>query len=213
MALYPGGLIPWIEQRFLDVDGNPLSGGFVYSYVAGTDTPQDTFTSADLDPLSINLNPIQLDSNGRPPTDIFLSPVGYKFVVTDVDAVEQYTIDLVEDVGQVFAANFGNLLSEGGKDVVSGYIVLTTDRLITVDSTGGADPCIITLLPAPSATQPLTIKNLGTVDLSVTPDGSDTIDGINAAFTVTGASSPTFPTITLVSDAVSSYYIVSSHGL
>jgi len=213
MALYPGSLIPWIEQRFLDDDGNPLAGGFLFTYVAGTSTPQDTFSTADLDPLSVNTNPIELDNNGRPPTDIFLSPVGYKFVLQNSLSVEQYSIDLVEDVGQVFAANFGTIMAEGGKDVTDGYIVLTTDRLITVDSTGGASPCVINLLPASSAAQQLTIKNMGTEALSITPDGADTIDGLNAVYTVPAASSPNFPAITLVSDAVSDYFIVSSHGL
>jgi len=59
----------------------------------------------------------------------------------------------------------------------------------------------------------LTIKNMGTEALSITPDGADTIDGLNAVYTVPAASSPNFPAITLVSDAVSDYFIVSSHGL
>jgi hypothetical protein len=211
MALYPAGLIPWIEMRFLDADGAPLAGGFVSSFAAGTTTPLATYTDVD---LTVE-NPviIELDANGRPPDPIYLQPTGYKFVVTDADSVEQYTIDDVEDVGQVFSETFGVVLSEGGKEVVSGYTVLSTDRFVTVDSTGGASPCVINLLAAADATQPVAIKNMGTVALAVTPNGADTIEGIASAFAVAAAATPNFPTIELVPDGVSAWLIRSSHGL
>lgn len=49
--------------QFLDDNGNPLSGGKLYSYEAGTTTPKATFTTA---AGSVeNANPIILDSAGR----------------------------------------------------------------------------------------------------------------------------------------------------
>jgi hypothetical protein len=217
MALFPGALLPWVQLQFCDDNGDPVFNGKLYSYTAGTTTPQDTFASSDLDPISVNANPIELDSNGRPPDPIYLSPTGYKFKLTatvdNVDDVELWTFDDVEDVGQTFASTFGNVQAEGGTDVVSGYDVLTTDRLVTVDSTGGANPCIINLLPAADATQLLTIKNMGTVALAITPDGTETIDSVNAAYAVAAASSPNFPSVMLVSNGVSAYFIIGSHGL
>ncbi len=64
--------------QFFDHNGDPLAGGFVYSYTAGSDTPQDTWTTSDLDVA--NENPIELDSAGR--AVIYLSPTpAYKFIV------------------------------------------------------------------------------------------------------------------------------------
>jgi hypothetical protein len=115
-------------------------------------------------------------------------------------------------VGAVAAAGFGTAMTAGGKDVTSGYTVLTTDRLVTVASTGGADPCIINLPPCSDATQPVAIKNTGTIALSVVPNGSDSLEGAAATFTVAAASGTTRPTIWLAPDSVSAWHILASHG-
>jgi hypothetical protein len=112
----------------------------------------------------------------------------------------------------VAAAGFGTALTAGGKDVTSGYTVLATDRLVTVASTGGANPCVLNLLPASDATQPVTIKNTGTIALSVVPNGSDTLEGLNAAYTVAAASGALRPSIFIAPDGVSAWHIIASHG-
>jgi hypothetical protein len=210
MAVFAGQLVPWIELRFLDLNGEPLAGGFVHSYVAGTSTPQDTYTDADL--LIANTNPIELDANGRCDA-FFLAAAGYKFIVTDVNAVAQYTIDQVQNVGQVFAATLGTVLSDGSKNVTSGYAVLTTDHLVTVDSTGGPNPCVINLPQVSTASQPVSIKNLGTVALSIAPYAGDTIEGLAAAYSVAAAVSPAFPTVVMVPDGTNGWFIYASHAL
>ena len=74
-------------QQFFDDNGTPLAGGKLYSYVAGTTTPQVAYTSASgVTPLS---NPIILNSAGRVATgEIWLTTGNnYKFVLktsTDV---------------------------------------------------------------------------------------------------------------------------------
>jgi hypothetical protein len=51
------------SQQFFDSDGNPLSGGLIYTYLAGTSTPSPTYSDSD---LSIpNEIPLELDSAGR----------------------------------------------------------------------------------------------------------------------------------------------------
>ena len=211
-VLFPGSLLPWVQAQFCDSEGHPLVGGQLWSYEAGTDTPRATYSDADL--LTPNTNPLILDAAGRPETGaIFIEPGGYKFVLLDEDDDEIWTIDDVEDVGATFAAQFGLAMSEGGKNVTSGYTVLDTDRFVTVDSTGGPDPCVINLLPAADATQPVTIKNYGTVDLAITPDGADTIEGVPSLIEWPGSVTPgIFPTLTLVSNGVSGWLIQSSHG-
>ena len=62
--------------------GVVLAGGKIYTYVAGSTTAADTWTTA---AASVkNSNPITLDSAGRTPQEIWLlGGVLYKFVVTD----------------------------------------------------------------------------------------------------------------------------------
>lgn len=212
MTTYAGTIIPWVEMRFIDATGAPLVGAKLYSYTAGTSSALPTYSDVDLDVE--NANPIVTDADGRPTSGaIYLAPAGYKFKLTDADDVELWTRDNVADVGAIFANNFGLEQEAGGKDVTSGYEVLNTDRLVTVDSTGGADPCLINMISATLSQQQVTIKNLGTVALAVTPNGAETIDGVAAAFTVPAAATPTFPAIVLVPDGVSNWWIVGSHGL
>jgi hypothetical protein len=72
--------------QFLDNSGNPLSGGKVYTYAAGTTTPQVTFTSRT--GLTSNANPIILDSAGRTPEQIWSTEgLLYKYVVETATGV------------------------------------------------------------------------------------------------------------------------------
>lgn len=60
----------------------PLSGGFIYTYAAGTTTPQATYTSSS--GSVANSNPIVLNADGRPPSEIWLTGgLTYKFVLYD----------------------------------------------------------------------------------------------------------------------------------
>ena len=70
-------------QQFFDDNGNPLSGGKLYSYLAGTNTPQATYTTST--GSIAHANPIILNSAGRVATgEIWLtSGVSYKFVLKD----------------------------------------------------------------------------------------------------------------------------------
>jgi hypothetical protein len=205
----PAGLLPWVKPQFTDAAGHPVASGKLYSFVTRTATPQPTYSDAAL--TVANANPTLLNGAGESPTSIYLRPTGYTFRLDDVNDVPLWTVDDVLDVGAVAAATFGVALTAGGKAVVSGYTVLATDRLITVASTGGPTPCVINLPAAASATQPLVIKNMGTINLSVVPNGSDVIDSLNAAFAVPAAASPLFSTIWLAPDGVSAWYILASH--
>ena len=201
------GLLQWIERRFLDSDGHPLSGGFLYSFVAGTSTPLDSY--ADSDGVSANDNPMELDIDGRAPNDIYVLPTGYKWEVRNSANVLQYTYDDVSTPGDVFAANMGTILYAGGKDVDSGYEQVATDRTITTNEADATDPFVLQLLPAADCTMDLTIVHFGSGDLSITPDGADTINGVAAAYVVTAGTTPDFPAITLRSDNVSGWLVIS----
>jgi hypothetical protein len=65
-----------------DTNGVPLNGGFIYSYQAGSSTPQPTYTT--IAGSVTNSNPIQLGVDGRPPQEIWLDvTLSYKFLLTD----------------------------------------------------------------------------------------------------------------------------------
>lgn len=72
--------------QFFDDNGVPLSGGLLYSYLAGTTTAAATFTSST--GLSAHSNPIVLDAAGRVPEEIWLTAdTLYKFVLEDANNV------------------------------------------------------------------------------------------------------------------------------
>lgn len=68
--------------QFLTAGGLILSGGLLWTYAAGTSTPQTTYTTSAGNVA--NPNPIVLGPDGRPPGEIWLSiGVDYKFVLLD----------------------------------------------------------------------------------------------------------------------------------
>lgn len=66
------------RPQFFDGNGNPLSGGKLFFYAAGSSTKQSTFTTSA--GLVANSNPVVLDSTGRPPAEIWLT-VGQSYKV------------------------------------------------------------------------------------------------------------------------------------
>jgi hypothetical protein len=70
-----------VAAQFFDNNGNPLTGGKIYTYAAGTTTPQVTYTSSS--GATAHTNPIVLDAAGRVPSgEIWLTvSVTYKFVL------------------------------------------------------------------------------------------------------------------------------------
>lgn len=83
-------LIPVIKYRAFDGNGDPLVGGLLYTYVAGTSTPIATYSDPGVTP---NTNPVVLDANGE--ADVWLADGVYKFVLKDADGVTQWTVDNV----------------------------------------------------------------------------------------------------------------------
>jgi len=84
-------LTPQPKMQFTTAAGVPLSGGKVYTYVAGTTTPQATFT--DYTGATPNTNPVILNSRGE--ANIWLGGALYKFRLTDANDVEIWTVDYI----------------------------------------------------------------------------------------------------------------------
>jgi len=70
-----------VAAQFFNNSGVILSGGKIYTYAAGTTTPQVTYTSTS--GVTAHTNPIILDSAGRVPSgEIWLTnSLVYKFVI------------------------------------------------------------------------------------------------------------------------------------
>lgn len=94
--------------QFFDNNGDPLSGGKLYTYAAGTTTPQTTYTNS-LGTIA-HANPIVLDAAGRVPgsSEIWLDFAPYKFVLKDSNDVTLGTWDNISGIGaaETVAQNF-----------------------------------------------------------------------------------------------------------
>ena len=84
--------------QFFNDNGSPLSGGLLFTYRAGTTTPQTTYT--DSSGTVANPNPIVLDSAGRISQEIWLnSAYTYKFVLKTPASVPIWTKDNIPGYG------------------------------------------------------------------------------------------------------------------
>ena len=132
-----------------DANGDPLSGGKVYFYEAGTSTLKTTY--ADIDGDTVNSNPVILDSRGE--ADIFLSPGAYKILVTDSSDVpiftrDDYYVDAEVVMGGVYRVRPGTGITVNNADLQlpiissSGVLGVTQGTGIAVDNTDPQNPVI-----------------------------------------------------------------------
>lgn len=116
-------LSPAPKLQFFDSNGNPLVGGKLYSYAAGTSTPQATY--ANYNGSTTNTNPVILDSRGE--ANVWLSSSYYKLKLTDSNGVEIWTVDNVggyatmADVETLINNIYTALAASGGSNLI-GFI-------------------------------------------------------------------------------------------
>jgi hypothetical protein len=92
-----------VAAQFFTNTGAVLTGGKLYTYAAGTTTPQTTFTSSNGG--TAWTNPIVLDAAGRVPSggEIWLTDgINYKFVLKDSNDVLIATYDNVSGINSNF---------------------------------------------------------------------------------------------------------------
>ena len=114
---------PTAKAQFIDAAGIPLAGGFVYTYAAGTTTPQATYT--DSTGATANSNPIVLDARGE--ANIWLGSATYKFKLTDSNNTEIWTVDNI------------SAPTSGLSPVLSGNVTIdsnTAGTALTITQTG-----------------------------------------------------------------------------
>lgn len=96
-----GTIAPFPLHQFFDASGDPLNGAKLFCYAAGTTTKENVYQDVSLSVA--HTNPIVLNSAGRPPAAIYLSPTSYKFVLapsndTDPPTSPLWTVDNVPAV-------------------------------------------------------------------------------------------------------------------
>lgn len=87
-------LSPAPKLQFFGTDGNPLAGGKLYTYAAGTTTPLSTYY--DSTGTATNSNPIILDSRGE--ANVWLDSAAYKFVLKTASDTLIWTVDNITSV-------------------------------------------------------------------------------------------------------------------
>ena len=122
--------------QLFDSNGDPLTGGKIYTYAAGSTTPAPTYTGPT--GAAFNSNPIILDAAGRPPNEIWLS-VGYslKFVLKDANDVLIKTYENIPTLPQPPIVNDSSSISYNAGFVVDAgsFTVGVTYLINTVGST------------------------------------------------------------------------------
>jgi len=128
----------------MEVDGDPISGGLIYTYEAGTTTAKTCWT--DRDKTTPETNPVVLDSEGRSTT--FCDGV-YKMVVKESDGTTVVTMDGIsygETGTQTTNLSDYASLSEAIADIGGTKTVLFIDTTDTLNENVTV-PSNVTLMP------------------------------------------------------------------
>ena len=126
------------HQNFVDASGLPCAGCFLFSYQAGTTTPQPTYT--DSSGTVQNTNPIILDAAGG--ANIWMGATPYKFVLEDASGTTLWTVDNVPGAGSLGSCTSPNAIQAANSTGTG----VTCDALITINTSahtinvGGALP-------------------------------------------------------------------------
>ena len=166
-------LSPPAKAQFLDAAGQPLVGGKVYTYAAGTTTPLATYTTAAGG--TANTNPVILNSRGE--ADIWYTPgLSYKVVLQDALGSTIWTVDNIPTTGSMAAQNSDNVSITGG--TISGVT-------LSSNTTGTASNVTGTVAVANGGTGSTT-ASLARTALGAAASGANTdITALNQSATVT----------------------------
>lgn len=104
---FAAGTIAFSLSQQLDSLGNPLNGGKLYFFQAGTTTPQSAYSDSGLT-LALP-NPITLDSAGRVP-QFFLADGTIKIRLTNAAGVTQVAADGVMVIGASSGSGSGSVV-------------------------------------------------------------------------------------------------------
>lgn len=180
--------------QFFDSDGVPLSGGELYTYAAGTTTPQTTYTSST--GLTANTNPIGLNSAGRisGSNEVWLtSTLIYKFILKTSTGVEVFSAD---DISGMPGLGSPLTVAAGG----TGRITATAYAVVCGGTTS-TNP-LQSIAALGSSGQMLTSNGASALPTMTTPLSSVDVSGGTTGLTTSGGPLTTAGTITLAGTLV-----------
>jgi hypothetical protein len=125
-------LAPTPVFKAFDNNGNPLAGGLLYSYIAGTTTPQATYPSSS--EVTPNTNPIVLNSRGE--CALWLDPtLSYKLNLTDASGnqIPGWPVDNVQGFSVMLGTYLPTALTQA---IIGGVLYPQT----TQEKTAGVTP-------------------------------------------------------------------------
>lgn len=196
--------------QFFDGAGVPLAGGKIFTYTAGTTTPEATYTS--ISGATAHTNPIVLNSEGRVPAEIWLTEsVSYKFVLTTATNVQIGTYDDISGVNDLTVSGISWANVSGTPTTLAGYGITDALSSATAASTYApiASPTFTgtALIPdnAPTNTNypigyreaPLNSKTAGYTLLASDAGKTILMNGSSVTLTIPANASVPFPTGTV----------------
>jgi hypothetical protein len=168
--------------QFFTILGQPLAGGKIYTYQAGSSTPLATYT--DNTGATANANPIVLGTDGRPSSEIWLTyGYNYKFILKTADDTTIQTYDNLYGIigvqpttGATIPAGLISMWSGSIGSIPSGWYLCDgsngtpnlTDRFIigagstyAVNGTGGISSVTLVTANMPAHTHTATVTDPG----------------------------------------------------
>lgn len=155
-----GVLAPYGKVQYFDDNGDPLAGGKLYAYAAGTTNAQDTYTEYSL--TTPNANPVVLDAAGR--ATVFLGASPYKLVLKNSADATVWTVDNI-----VAKPVFANVLSKTGDYTVAAAD--GEDLLVNGDASTGSFTLTL-YASANHAGNRITVKKTDSTTNKITIDGN-----------------------------------------
>jgi hypothetical protein len=159
--------------QFFTSGGLVLNGGFLNTYAAGSTTPTATYTT-NIGNVQ-NANPIQLNSDGRTPSEIWLiASQSYKFELTDSLGNSIATYDNLYGIGDPSAP-----ISADSTAAALGFIPVTSVAG-TANAITGAIPATVTAYAIRQVFRIVpSTQNTGATAIVLTPSGSSALTSRN----------------------------------
>ncbi|MDD5199253.1 MAG: hypothetical protein PHC88_05565 [Terrimicrobiaceae bacterium] len=161
------------KQQFFDENGDPLAGGFLYSYAAGTTTPIATFSDSS---GTAHANPIVLDTAGRA-TIFLLSGTAYKFILRSAEGVLIWSQDNIVGPQGATIAIADNVFTLQDNSDATKLVQFQLSAIGTGTTRVFTFPNASTVLVGTDVAQTLTNKTLNSPILNGTTDVVDA-DGL-----------------------------------
>lgn len=200
-------LSPVPKLQFFDTNGDPLSGGLIYTYKVGTTTNKATYNDATGN--SANANPVVCDSRGEASVWL-LTDENYKFVVKTAAGATIWTVDNFGFASPTFqtltvtgAASVGGVLTASGGINVGQWLMFAQAEQTTTLTTGTAKATFrlpaCTILAVRASL--VTASSSGNPTFDINDDGTSILGANKLSIDANEKTSTTATTATTIANA------------